>query len=183
MNHRAKGEETHSAGLCGDCCTAQEPAHHALAAKLWEPRQLGQFFHIRWVATVLQYDWPNRYQKIRTGTHICPPTYHGLKAQFGSFFFFHILLLGFRWAYARQSTAKNVLFWKRHLHKQILFHRKSLSRSSTFSGLLLALTSVPDNAEPLADVAFLPLVFSAEYRKQHNLSSEKQILSIISALT
>lgn len=52
-----------------------------------------------------------------------------------------------------------------------------------FSGLLLALTSVLDNPEPLADVLFLPSGFPAEYRKQHNLSSEKQILSIISALT
>lgn len=49
--------------------------------------------------------------------------------------------------------------------------------------LLSALISVLDNAEPLADVVFLPLGFPAEYRKQHNLSSKKQIVSIISALT
>lgn len=82
-----------------------------------------------------------------------------------------------------KAQQKNVIFWKRHLHKQILFHRKSLSRSSMFSRLLLALTSVLDNAEPLGDMGFLPLDFLAEHRKQHNLSSKKQILSIISALT
>lgn len=51
-----------------------------------------------------------------------------------------------------------------------------------FSRLLLALIPVLDNAEPLADMVILPLDFLAEHRKQYNLSSKKQILSIISAL-
>ena len=114
MNHRAKGEEIYSAGLRGDCRTVEEPVYHTLVAKLWEPRQLGQFFHIRWVVTVLQYDWANRYEKIKTGT---PPHPHIMALKHSLFHFFLSLLRSFRYSYARESTAKNTTFWKRHLNK------------------------------------------------------------------
>lgn len=70
-------------------------------------------------------------------------------------FFFYFLLLSFNYSCARESTAKNATFWKKHLHKHILFHRKSLRRPSMVFCASVRLNFMMVNAEPLADVIFL----------------------------
>lgn len=120
MNHRAEGEEIHSAGLAGDCYTVEPPVCHTLIAKL-RTQTVRTILSHGWVVTVLQYDWPNRY-KIKVGGHTLP---HITVLKHSLFhFFFDFLLLSFRYSCGKENIAKNVTFWKRHLQKQILFHSR-----------------------------------------------------------